>query len=146
MKKTAMIVLVLTGILFIVLLQNNKRAGQNAQAPITQTWEARIDEQGSVIIEAQPVELSKTATVWKFKVAMNTHSVELDQDMVLASALADNTGIESKAISWEGDPGGGHHREGILSFKPIVPWPKSLELRVKNVGAVSERIFKWDLN
>jgi hypothetical protein len=72
---------------------------------------------------------------------MNTHSVELDQDMTKIAILVDDQGKEYKPISWEG-PVGGHHREGMLIFNQITPNPKSVELKISSIGGVV-RSFTW---
>ena len=75
---------------------------------------------------------------------MNTHSVELDQDMTKIAVLVDGQEKEYKPISWEG-PVGGHHREGVLIFNQITPIPKSVELKISSIGDVV-RSFTWELN
>ena len=74
---------------------------------------------------------------------MNTHSVELDQDMTKVAILIDNQGKEYKALNWEG-PSGGHHREGVLIFSQITSIPKSIELKISDIGDVV-RSFVWQL-
>ena len=75
----------------------------------------------------------------------DTHSEELSEDLVAVSELLDDQGKAYKPTSWDGSPPGGHHRNGVLKFNPISPKPRSLELKIKNVGGVVERSFKWDL-
>ena len=77
----------------------------------------------------------------------------MSADLVAVSELIDNQGKTYKPTSWEGSAPGGHHREGVLKFNPIPEGknsfislkPKSLELKIKNVGGVPERRFKWQL-
>lgn len=115
----------------------------DAQSP---SYQSQTDEQGQATVEVTPVELSKDAPVWKFNVVMDTHSVELDADMAKASVLVDEAGLKYPALSWEGAEAGGHHREGTLSFAPIYPTPKSVEVLIQNVGDAANRSFKWQLN
>ena len=79
---------------------------------------------------------------WKFDIAMNTHSVELNQDMTKVAVLVDDQGKEYKPISWQGAESGGHHREGVLIFNQITPTPKSIELKITGIGGVV-RNFVW---
>jgi hypothetical protein len=58
------------------------------------------------------------------------------------AALADSAGREYRAIAWEGDPPGSHHRKGILKFEPIKPAPTSVMLKIRRIG-VAERTFSW---
>ena len=116
----------------------------NSDAPSTlQKWESKIDEQASVTVTVTPTLLSEESEEWKFDVVMDTHSVELDQDMTKIAILIDEQGKEYKAINWEG-PTGGHHREGIITFNKITPAPKSVELKISDVGGVV-RTFSWQL-
>lgn len=109
-----------------------------------QAWETMIDDQGNVSVVVTPLNFSPQSAVWKFDVGMNTHSVELDQDMVKSAVLIDDQGKEYDPIKWDG-PIGGHHREGILSFNAIKPAPKSVELKITGI-ADTVRTFTWQLN
>ncbi len=105
--------------------------------------ETKKDDQASVTVSVTPVEMSGQSQEWKFDVVMDTHSVELDQDMTKITILVDDQGKEYKPISWDG-PTGGHHREGILTFSKITPTPKSVELKISDIGGVI-RTFNWQL-
>ena len=115
----------------------------NQQTTTKQTWETKTEEQADVTVVVTPIDLSLNSKEWRFDVGMNTHSVELDQDMTKIAILVDDQGKEYKPISWEG-PVGGHHREGMLIFNQITPNPKSVELKISNIGDVV-RSFVWQL-
>ena len=119
----------------------NQTSGQTAPR---QTWETKTEEQESVTVVVTPIDLSPNSKEWKFDVGMNTHSVELDQDMTKITILVDDQGKEYKPLRWEGAEAGGHHREGVLIFNQITPNPKSVELKIFSIGNVV-RIFKWDV-
>ncbi|MEK7104849.1 MAG: hypothetical protein AAB868_02295 [Patescibacteria group bacterium] len=108
-----------------------------------QKWESKIDEQASVTVTVTPSDSLVESKEWKFNVVMDTHSIELDQDMTKISILVDDQGKEYKPINWEG-PVGGHHREGVLIFNQITPTPKSIELKISGIGNVI-RNFAWQL-
>ena len=108
-----------------------------------QNWEPKIDEQASITVTITPIDISPQSKKWKFNVVMDTHSIELDQDMTKISILVDDQGKEYKPINWEG-PVGGHHREGVLIFNQITPTPKSIELKISGIGNVI-RNFAWQL-
>ena len=110
-----------------------------------QKWESKIDDQASVTVTVTPTLLGEKLGEWKFNVVMDTHSVELDQDMTKVVVLVDDQGKEYAPSAWEGTDPGGHHREGVLVFETISPAPISVELKIKNIGGVSERSFKWNL-
>lgn len=96
------------------------------------------NSEGGVEVTVTP---SWRETAWDFEISLNTHSVELDNDLVRDSFLADESGRKYSPNSWEGDPPGGHHREGILRFDQKIPG-SNLKLVVRNLG-VPERSFEW---
>ena len=59
-----------------------------------QKWETKIDDQASVTVTVTPIILSVESEEWKFDVVMDTHSVELDQDMTKVAILTDDSGKE----------------------------------------------------
>ena len=108
-----------------------------------QSWETKTKEQESVTVAVTPIDLSLNSKEWKFDIVMDTHSVELDQDMIKIATLLDDKGKEYKPLKWDG-PAGGHHREGVLIFNQITSNPKSVELKISNIGDVV-RSFTWQL-
>ncbi|KKR68317.1 MAG: hypothetical protein UU10_C0027G0010 [Parcubacteria group bacterium GW2011_GWF1_40_6] len=114
------------------------------QSATKQNWETKIEEQASVTVVVTPIDLSLNSKEWKFDILMDTHLVELDQDMTKISLLVDDQGKEYKPIRWEGAEAGGHHREGVLIFNEITPTSKSVELKISNIGDVV-RSFVWEL-
>ena len=120
---------------------NDKETAQQ----LLEQWETKTDEQLPVTIAVTPIELGKDAKTWKFDVAFTTHSGSLDDDPVKIAFLVDDKGNTYQSTMWEGSGPGGHHREGILVFNAINPTPAYIELKIKNVGGVPERLFKWDI-
>ena len=150
MKKTVITILSIVAFVagFLIFYQNRPiktPAPQgNQQSSNSQKWETKTDDQASVNVVVTPLDLSQQSSEWKFDVGMNTHSVELDQDMTKSAVLVDEQGKEYASIKWDG-PVGGHHREGTLSFAPITPYPQHLTMKIKGVGGV-DRSFSWTLN
>ena len=131
--------IILGAVLFGSLVFKQKKTTQNISlAP-------QINSEGSVEVEVTLVEISDASDSWQFKIVLNTHSVELDQDLTKITLLVDDKGNEYQSLSWEGAPPGGHHREGILTFNSISPQPSSIELVVKDIDGIKERKFTWDL-
>jgi len=102
---------------------------------------------GSVTIDVEWIKAEDGFLI--FNVAMNTHSVNLDQyDLGELAVLRDDTGNEYHPISWDSAPGG-HHRRGTLTF----PVPDSLsqgkakyiEMVIRDVAGIEERILRWEL-
>ncbi len=150
MKKTVITILSLAAFIggFIIFYNpkpiSNPTENNSQGAAVGQKWESKIDEQASVTVTVTPTDISTNAKEWKFDIVMNTHSVELDQDMVQSSILYDDQGREYRPVRWDG-PSGGHHREGVLVFNPIIPMPKSVELKITGIADVV-RTFTWQLN
>ncbi|MDP1689379.1 MAG: hypothetical protein Q8L47_04635 [bacterium] len=153
MKKLAIIILSIITVVvgFLIFYQN--RSVEQKTSVITQANQltntkrklaSKVDDQASVTVTVTPVDISSKSKEWKFDVVMDTHSVELDQDMAKAVVLIDDQGKEYKSLKWEG-PVGGHHREGILIFNQITPTPKSIELKISGIGGIM-RSFIWQLN
>ena len=117
------------------------RKEKTIQTPL----ESQINSEGSVEVEVTPLSVSHTSDRWEFSIVISTHSVELDQDLTEVSILIDEGGNEYESLTWEGSPPGGHHREGVLSFKPISPMPGKITLRLEGIGAIAERNFVWEL-
>ncbi len=114
----------------------------------------KTSEGGSVTIQATWENQKEAGASISFTIAMDTHSVNLDGfDLGRLSSLRNDRGQEVKADRWEA-PSGGHHRSGILSFpskdgsgKPVIgPGVKSLELVMRDVAGVKERVLRWEVS
>lgn len=108
--------------------------------------EAQVNREGPVQVKVTPRSLATDAKVWEFDVAFNTHSVPIDGDPAQFSVLVDASGKTYKALAWNGDPPGGHHRKGVLQFKPLAEVDSVIELRISGVGGVTTRVFRWERN
>jgi hypothetical protein len=62
---------------------------------------------------------------------------------VFGGVLRDDTGLTMQPTGAE-NKGSGHHREVILTFPRPSMDRKWLELVVKDVAGVKERVFRWD--
>ena len=151
MKKIIITILSIAAFVagFIIFYQNRPAlqtpaSNGNQQSSNSQKWETKTDDQASVNVVVTPLDLSQQSSEWKFDIGMNTHSVELDQDMTKSTVLVDDQGKEYAPTKWDG-PVGGHHREGTLSFAPITPYPQHLTMKIKGIGGV-DRSFSWTLN
>jgi hypothetical protein len=88
-----------------------------------------------------------------FTVVLDTHTVNLDRyDLRLLAVLRTDQGQEARPLGWDA-PAGGHHREGRLTFpattidgSPLFdPSVRAIELVIRNVAGVPERVFRWSL-
>lgn len=113
------------------------------------TLAAELDFQrssaGGVTVAVTPQNLAASAKSWDFKVVLDTHSGDLNDDLVKTATLLDDKGERYVPVQWEGAGPGGHHREGTLKFNPIAPAPSAIELRVQRPGETAARSFRWQL-
>jgi hypothetical protein len=83
--------------------------------------------------------------VWEFDVVFDTHSQDLNDDLLKNAVLAGASGAQATPVAWNGDPPGGHHRKGVLRFNAIKPRPDTLELRIHRPGEAAPRGFRWSM-
>ncbi|HSC93682.1 MAG TPA: hypothetical protein VLC73_01805 [Burkholderiales bacterium] len=106
---------------------------------------AQRSSAAGVTVAVTPQNLSPAAKSWDFKIALDTHSKDLSDDLVKSAVLLDDKGGRHAPITWEGSGPGGHHREGVLRFKPVSPAPPAIELRISRPGEDKPRVFNWRL-
>ena len=130
------LVIIVIGVALYYVISNRTSLFNSVAKTDLQTQSVTI---GTVTYKVTPKTITRSATTWDFEVTLDTHTGSLDQDLVAIVRLVDDKGREYKAIKWEGDPPGGHHREGTLSFQPIDLKPKKIILQIE------ERKFEWKL-
>ncbi len=107
---------------------------------------------GNVTIDVTWEEGKPPVDSLRFAVVMDTHSVDLDKyDLSKLAVLRTDQGRQVTPSAWEGPPGGGHHRSGTLIFptteggKPLIESEtRSVELIIRDVANVKERVLRWD--
>lgn len=110
-----------------------------------ETDDAQTSDEGQVEVAVTPVgDFASEAETWDFTISLNTHSVELAEDLAQVSVLIDEQGTEYLPTAWDGDPPGGHHREGVLSFEPFASSSAVIRLEMRGVGGVAVRRFSWN--
>jgi hypothetical protein len=107
-------------------------------------YDTKSNRENRVRVEVRPVNLTPGEPA-RFEVRMNTHSVNLGQDMVAVAVFKDDQGREYRPVNWQGSPSGGHHRSGILEFPTLEGNPNRVTLVIKNIANVPERTFEWKL-
>ena len=116
----------------------------SAQAMAAELATQKSSDRG-VTVAVTPQNVSAGAARWDFKVALDTHSADLSDDLVKSAVLLDGKGGQHAPVAWKGAAPGGHHRQGVLSFKPLGADVKNLELRIQRPGEPSPRVFRWQL-
>ncbi len=87
--------------------------GDDASPARTSALAAKTVTAGEITVRLEPHHLDASGA--EFAVTLDTHSEELDMDLVAAATLlVDDT--KWPAIAWDGDGPSGHHREGRLRF------------------------------
>jgi hypothetical protein len=99
----------------------------------------------NVTVKVTPQNVANDANTWDFAIVLDTHSADLNDDLVKSSLLLDGAGGRHAPLAWDGAPPGGHHREGVLRFKPISPRPQAIELQISRAGEDAPRSFRWQL-
>ncbi|MEO8386168.1 MAG: hypothetical protein ABI583_13055 [Betaproteobacteria bacterium] len=107
------------------------------------TLPAQTVSASGVTVKVTPQSLSDQS--WNFEIAFDTHSGALSDDLTKSAVLIAAGGATSPPVSWQGDPPGGHHRKGVLRFKPFAAQPPSIELQIKRPGETVPRSFRWQL-
>ncbi len=86
-----------------------------------------------------------------FKVAMDTHSVDLDGvDLRQLATLRVDNGPALQPSTWDA-PKGGHHRSGTLTFPGTTPsgsptlaaGSHTVQVVIRDVARVPKRTFQW---
>jgi hypothetical protein len=109
-----------------------------AQAPAAQTTNA-----GGVTVKITPRPVADGATQWEFAVVLDTHSQNLDDDLVKSAVLVAD-GAQISPTEWRGAGAGGHHREGVLVFAAPDKPANSVEIRIQRSGESAPRVFRWE--
>lgn len=131
--------IVLTGFwVWSILDSSQPPKGQPQQKQLTK----QSDNQGEVIVEVIPILLEKGLEA-RFKVLLDTHTIELSYDLSQAASLRDDLGNSLKSLSWSGGSGG-HHLDGELVFPDISEKAKFVELTITGISGFDRR-FKWNL-
>lgn len=99
--------------------------------------------QSGVTVKVTPRNLAGAA--WEFEVVFDTHSQELKDDLLKAAVLIADGSAPSSPTGWQGDGPGGHHRKGVLRFKPAAASPARVELRLLRPAETAPRVFRWQL-
>ena len=104
-------------------------------------------DEASVTVAVTPLNLNdKSAATLDFKVALNTHSVDLSYDYQAIATLSSDAGEKVQAVKWDGPTSGGHHVGGTLSFPTIKNRGQTLTLTLRGIANVPERTFTWKVN
>lgn len=103
----------------------------------------RTSEAGSVTIVVSWL----AGAVPTAKVAMDTHSVDLDKfDLKALARIRLDGGAWVTPTAWDAPPGG-HHRSGSLAFGSLAPTAfdgaKVIELEIRDVAS-SSRLLRWE--
>ena len=117
----------------------------SASGATESTLAAQTDQDGGVTVKVTPRNIDRSAAVWEFAVVLDTHTQDLSYDLTRSAVLIDAQGVRHRPLGWEGAAPGGHHREGILKFKPFPPEVKTVTLELSGIGGTAVRTFRWHL-
>ena len=106
-------------------------------------FDTQKSSNGGVTIAVTPQNLSSDARTWDFKIVLDTHSADLNDDLVKSAVLI-APDAKHVPVEWDGAAPGSHHREGVLRFQPIKPTPPAVELQIQRPAESAPRIFRWN--
>lgn len=124
-------------------------------ADVTTTEDIDLKEQviENIDLEEQTIESNKVAfsvtpeidpgVSIKLLISMNTHSVNLNFDMLEVSKLVDSNGETFLPTEWQGPAGGGHHRSGTLIFLDIPENIHKLNFILSPGSKFQDLNFEW---
>lgn len=109
-------------------------------------------EAGGVTVAVTPLTLGDPhAASLDFQVALDTHTVELGDDLAKLAVLKVG-GRDVPATSWQA-PEGGHHVSGLLTFPAVdaagnrtLDNASTVTLIIRNLAGVPLRTFTWTLS
>lgn len=103
----------------------------------------RSDDLAEVTVSVTPKAASLDSATWAFDVSLETHTKNLDDDLVKNAVLVTADGKRIRASAWEGPGPGGHHRAGVLRFPAPQPTPAAFALEISRAGESAPRVFRW---
>jgi hypothetical protein len=140
----AALVFTVAAVVPIARLNDNGRLSWN-EAIAAPDLATQTSSAGGVTIKVTPKNMERGAAMWDFTIVLDTHSVSLSDDLVKSSLLLDGAGGQYTPFAWDGAPPDGHHRQGVLRFKPITPQPQAIELQITRPGETAPRSLRWQL-
>ena len=82
----------------------------------------------------------------RFLIVLDTHSANLDgYDFKTLGVLRDDSGKVYSPTAVE-NKGSGHHREATVSFPKLSQEARRVELVIKDVAGVKDRVFSWTVD
>ncbi len=141
-----------TTALIVLLAVVTLLASACTQAPVGRPPSATASDTGARVSEAGQVTVAVSwpgpAAGARFGVAIDTHSVDLDAIDLTRQAVLRTAAGEVAPTSWAA-PKAGHHRSGELVFPQVLSDGRpaiaagSVELVIRDVGGIPERVFSW---
>jgi hypothetical protein len=127
--------------LFLVLMQV---LAVSAPTALAQESLRKLDRQGPVTVSVTLLAPPAIGAPIKMRVALDTHSVDLDGVAFESSVALRRPDGSEVAATVEQVTGSGHHRTAVLAFPPSGD-AAQIRVVVKNVGGIGERIFAWEI-
>ena len=113
-------------------------------AALAQESLRKVDRQGPVTVSATLLVPPAAGIPIKVRVALDTHSVDLDGVAFESNVALRRPDGSEVAATVEQVTGSGHHRTAVLAF-PAPGDVAQIRVVVKNVGGIAERIFTWEI-
>ncbi|MEP7162581.1 MAG: hypothetical protein ABI747_02355 [Candidatus Moraniibacteriota bacterium] len=141
-KGIVFISLALFIITVFLLMSRNVPSGKSVLEEEASWLGEQTSVENDITIAVTPGNILPESQTWEWEIGLNTHSGDLDQDLLQIAVLTDGKGNVYKPLSWEGPRPGGHHINGKLFFPVPRPLPSSIQLTLSQVAGV-DRVFRW---
>ena len=115
--------------------------GEDSSSTRPSALDAQTVSAGEITVRLEPHHVDATGA--DFRVTLDTHSEELDMDLVAGALLVVN-GTQWPATAWDGDGPSGHHRAGALRFDAASAASGAVELTLD--GFPSAVAAQWLLD
>lgn len=142
--KLLIIIFLFLVALSVLTFVDRKRMETNVAQKVTPTPVAtsQADSRGDVTVEVTPVTLEKGNEA-VFKLTLDTHTVELNYDLLKVAKLTDDKGKTYSPVLWSGGSGG-HHLSGELRFPPLLDESTSVTLQLFGIDGI-DRTFRFPI-
>ena len=119
----------------------SREVSRASAVAVDSRWTKLTDTANMVAVSAVPI-LDDFKQGIGFRIAFETHSVNLDFDPAQIAELTIDQTVSTQAVRWDGPSPGGHHIAGELWFAGRQEKPVSLKLQLRGI-ADKDREFIW---
>ncbi|OGL64811.1 hypothetical protein A3B21_03765 [Candidatus Uhrbacteria bacterium RIFCSPLOWO2_01_FULL_47_24] len=122
------------------LTPSSSRSGGSQNHSVTANSPTKENSEGDVTVSVTPQNIGPSAPIWKFEIAINTHTVDMSafnpQTQIVLEDAAGKDTVPNNIVP----EGSGHHQTLKVSFAKVEgPW----KLIVRDIAGIPAREFSW---